>query len=622
MRKSLIIPLTFTLIVLAASCSKSFLDTNPSGDYTDASVWKDPALVASFVNDIYNNTLGWPFALERLSDYSDESFFPPDFGSEAFNRCLMTSEDLTGWSQNFGLPDPTPDTYHYQWAFLYKNMRACNLFFSKIKGVPFSDDAVKSRTIGEVYFLRAYNYHYLVAMYGGVPLITKPYRLNEDYSIARNTYEECINYIVSQLDSAAALLPVTYTGSMLGHATKGATLSLKARTLLYAASDLHNSASISAYAPGYEHPELLGYKSGSQADRWQAARYAAKAVMDMGIYSLYKPDPAQGDSVASNIADYFVSYGDNEDILLQYFTSGSGLSWSDYNPALYCGPLGYHNWGNNTPIGDLVDDYEMNDGTSFDWSNPFEAAKPYSNREARFYATILYEGCPWRKRPADVQSKDPWDKIQVGHVYGPDGMNELVPGIDTHRGAGSIDTYSGDETGYYLRKAIDTKTDPLNAKQDIPFRHIRYAEVLLNYAEACIEMGGSNLQPGISAMNMVRHRAGLPDRITGDQATARTWVRHERRIELAFENHRFWDVRRWVIGPAAYHQTHKIFVKYIAPADARKYRQADGSTWGDPVYLKEDLGGDARAWLDKAYFFPIMQDEINANSLLIQNPGY
>jgi hypothetical protein len=627
MRKLLYIASAIFLIGIAASCKKSFLDTKPLGAYSDADVWVDPNLTAAFVNDCYYNALGWPFAIERLSDYSDETSFTPDWGVFDFNKSLMTSDGLMGWSTDWGNTDPTANTLHYRWDPLFKNVRACNLFFSKIKGVQYSNDAtgqaLKTRTIGEVYFLRAYTYHYLVALYGGVPIITKPYGLDQDYSIARNTYEECINYIVGQLDSAAMYLPASFSGADRGHATKGAALALKARTLLFAASDLHSSSIISSYAPGFAKPELLGFTTGSQADRWTAAKNASKDVIDLGIYSLYQATPAPTDSVAKNIATYFLSYGyESEDILLEYFTSKTGRSWSDYNPALYCGPNGYHNWGNNTPLGDMVDEYEMKDGSSFNWNNTAMAANPYVKREARFYASILYEGCAYRKRPADVQPIDPWDKIQIGHVFKLDGTTQLVPGVDTREGP--IENWNGGRSGYYLRKFVDPTLDPQFVKQDIPFRHIRYAEVLLNYAEACIELGGgANLSDARDKINAIRTRAGQPDIAAGlDQATMRGIVRHERRVELAFEDHRFWDVRRWVVGPSAYHQTHRPEVKYLTAAAATNYRQADGSTWGAPIYSNQTIGVEARAWDNKCYFFPILRDELLKNTKLEQNPGY
>jgi hypothetical protein len=128
---------------------------------------------------------------------------------------------------------------------------------------------------------------------------------------------------------------------------------------------------MSDYAPGYSNPELLGYTGGSQQARWQAAKDAAQDVIDLGLYDLYKKEPGASDSIAQNFVEYFSSEAQTEeDILVQYFSTKTDEGWAHYNPALYCGPNGYHNWGNNCPLGDLVDDYEMRDGTSFDWTNP------------------------------------------------------------------------------------------------------------------------------------------------------------------------------------------------------------------------------------------------------------
>jgi hypothetical protein len=321
--------------------------------------------------------------------------------------------------------------------------------------------------------------------------------------------------------------------------------------------------------------------------------------------------------VAQNFVDYFISYGyESEDILLQYFTPKTDENWDGYNPGLYCGPNGYHNWGNNVPLGELVDDYEMKDGSSFDWNNPAHKASPYTNREARFYATILYEGAGWRVRPSDVQGIDPWNKIQVGHIYDLSG-EMIVPGVDTR--SGPIEDWNGGKSGYYVRKFVDPSIDPQYVKQDVPFRHFRFAETLLNYAEASIELGDED--DARTALNRIRKRAGQPD-ITATGAALEDAYRHERRIEMAYEDQRFWDVRRWLIGPEAYIQTHAVDVRYETDQPATNYRQADGSTWGPPIFAEKELGGDARAWLDKMYFFPIMRDEMNKNSLLVQNPGY
>jgi hypothetical protein len=617
MKQILTIFIIFLIVGLTSSCKKEFLQLDPLSDYSDAAVWNDPALIQTFVNNIYRNAMGWPYAIERLSDYSDESHFTPDWDVTNFNKSLMTSDGLMGWEVDWA----TPHTLHYRWAPLYSNVRACNIFFEKTEGVDYGDPAINAevdKMKGEVHFLRAYTYHYLAALYGGVPIIDKTFGLSDEFEVARNSYEETMNFIVADIDAAVPLLPAVQEGNDAGRITSGAALHLKSRTLLYAASDLHHMQS--SYAPGYSNPELLGYTGGSQATRWQAAKDAASAVMTHsgGMYGLVNDSPVAGDDIAQNFVDYFISYGyENEDILLQYFTPKTDEGWDGYNPALYCGPNGYHNWGNNAPLGELVDDYEMTDGSSFDWTNPAHKADPYTGREARFYATILYEGAGWRVRPSDVQGIDPWNKIQVGHVYDMSGTM-IVPGVDTR--SGPIEDWNGGKSGYYLRKFVDMTIDPQYVKQDIPFRHFRYAETLLNYAEACIELGGQDAE-ALATINLIRTRAGQPD-ITATGAALRDAYRHERRIEMAFEDQRFWDLRRWVIGPDAYHQTHAVDVRYETAQAATNYRQADGSTWGTPIFAEKELGGDARAWLDKIYFFPLMRDEMNKNTLLIQNPGY
>ena len=616
MKKIFNILLVVLVISSMISCTKmdEFLDKQPLGEYSETAVWSDPALVQTFVNTMYRNALGWPFAIERLSDYSDESFFTPDWDVTNFNKSLMTSDDLLGWDVDWGYPEPTAHTNHYRWGPLYSNVRRTNIFFSKINDVP-GDEAVIDDLKGQTYFLRGWTYFYLTALYGGVPIITKAYTLTDEFEVPRNTYEECINYVVGQLDSAAMHLTDSYATD--GHITKGAALAFKARVLLYAASDLHNPAKNATVATGFSNPELLGYVGGDANARWTAAKNAAKAVIDLNKYSLYKASPAPTDSVAQNFVELFTSSGTSEDILLQFFTAKTDESWSGYNPALYCGPNGYHNWGNNTPIGDLVDDYEMSDGSKFDWANLAHKANPYANRDQRFYATVLYEGVPWRTRPSDALLIDPFSKIQVGYVY--NGSTMIKAGLDTR--SGPIEDWNGGKTGYYLRKWVDPTLDPQYVKQTVPFKHLRYGEMLLNYAEACIELGENG--EAITYINMIRKRAGQPDlpALTGD--ALRQAYRHERRIELAFEDHRFWDVRRWIIGEAAYHQTSAVDVRYsTTEATVPAYRKADGSTWSAPVFAKRETPGDARAWNDKCYFFPIMRDEMNKNTQLIQNPGY
>jgi starch-binding outer membrane protein, SusD/RagB family len=280
--------------------------------------------------------------------------------------------------------------------------------------------------------------------------------------------------------------------------------------------------------------------------------------------------------------------------------------WDGPNPGLFNGPNGWHNWGGNTPVGQFADAFEMKDGTAFSWSNSSHAANPYVNRDPRFYATILYEGAQWRPRPSDVSEADPIGVVQVG-TYDKGGTT--VPGLDTRNSP--IEDWNGGYTGYYLRKFIDPSINHQYNKQQLPFRRFRYAEIVLNYVEACIELNEED--EARTYLNMIRARAGMP--AVNESGTAlRDRYRNERRVELAYEEHRYYDVRRWMIAPDAYEDAQGVIVTGDMASDGtisnRKYTQ--------------DLSVQDREWrTDNAfYFLPIKLDEMNKNNKLIQNPQY
>ncbi len=587
------------------SCQKDFLEKEPLDQFAEESVWNDPALVETFVNNIY---FGIPhgYNVLMLSTLVDESMAVWDWETSNVTKSLVTPSYYGPWATDWW----GGNRYEkMNWTNSYKNIRACNLFFEQIDDAPFDDEELKTRLKGEVHFLRAYLYHNLVSLYGGVPIIADAYDLHDEYAVPRNTYEESIQFIAEEADKAAGLLPLTNTDDNKGRGTQGAALALKARTLLYAASDLfHNQ---NQWAPGYSNPEYVGYVGGDRTARWQAAKDAAKAVMELGTYSLYKADPAPGDSTAANYAEIFTLKETSEDIFIRYFLPKTNEDWDGYNPGLYNGPNGYHNWGGNTPLGQLVDDYEMANGSRFDWSNPEHAAAPYQNRDPRFYATVLYEGANWRKRPTDVYELDPKGIIQIGfwEVWDP-AANEIdvIPGLDTRKGP--IEDWNGTYTGYYLRKFMDQTVDAQFTKQDLPWRLMRYTEVLLNYAEACLGLGQE--EEARQYINMIRNRAGMPPVNDSGQDLVDRY-RNERRIELAYEDHRYFDVRRWMIAPQVYTNAQGINAVY-------ELDQEDKTTADQPTYSVIEV--QDRAWLERAYFLPIRLDEINRNNKLVQNPLY
>ncbi len=591
MKSKIIITIAFAGILL--SCNK-VLDVSPQSEISDNDAWRDPALVETFINNIYRNIDNPPNGGDGvlIGQYVDE-MHDQWYSFYEFHNSLLTPDFLGAY-----------DWFHAVWGDFYKNIRSCNIFLENIDKVPFneSQNALKDRMTGEVIFLRAFLYHQLTSLYGGVPLITKAYTLNDDFEIERSSYKDCIDFIAGECDKAAALLPLSHSGDNIGRATKGAALALKSRTLLYAASDLHN---VTVF-PGYAHQELLGYTDGNRQERWTAAKNAAKAVIDLNKYKLFKGDPSPGDSIPLNLQGIFLTKQTSEDIFVRFYA----IKTRDNRLGKVAGPNGYHLYGEDTPVGEMVDDYEMADGSAFDWNNPVHAAQPYKNREPRFYADILYEGAYFKPRPKDVQPLDPLGVIQVGIWEKWDaGSNQKVEvyGLDSRKSV--IDNFNGGFTGYYLRKLIDPAVDAQYSSQDVPWRYIRYAEILLNYAEACIELGEED--EARTYINKVRKRAGMPD-VTASGALLREKCRHERRIELAFEDHRFFDVRRWLIGPEAYQQLSGVLPVYKLLPD----KTTATIPVITPIVVQESN------WLDKAYFFPISRDEMNKNSLLVQNPDY
>jgi len=285
------------------------------------------------------------------------------------------------------------------------------------------------------------------------------------------------------------------------------------------------------------------------------------------------------------------------------------------------GPNGDHNWACNTPIQQLVDDYEMMDGSKFDWENAEHAADPYTDRDPRFYATILYDGATWNPRPSDVAGIDPGNQIQTG--YYDDGAGGLINGVDTRES--TIENWNGSRTHYYTRKFIDPNPalpDNQSNTQEVPWPFIRYTEVVLNYVEASIELGDQGTATGW--LNQIRFRAGMPAiDDSGEDLIDR--YRNERRIELVYEEHRYHDCRRWMIAPETLGRGIKaVNVKATLKSGASPNVPYvhDKSVYDYSYEVFDNTEVETRTWVDKMYYRPITRDEINRNASLVQNPGY
>jgi starch-binding outer membrane protein, SusD/RagB family len=598
------------------ACNDDFVDTTPLSEVPEETVWADASLTEAYVTEIYAGLGNGGFDEQMLASLTDETIF------------THPGRNITTITESRSNPaEPGWINAPIQWDDLYLRIRAANLALEKLATPQFDNPALADRLKGEARFMRGYYYHQLVRYYGAVPLVARTYSLGEeDYLVARNTMEECINFIVQDADEAARLLDGKAMAA--GRASKAAALALKSRILLYAASDLYDVNTAKATSPlraSYAHPELMGYVTGSRPERWQRARDAAKAVLDLPGYG-YKLDltaPETPQDARTNYLNTSLSRngGERELLFARYFTNLKQENGG--RQGLFNGPNGYQNWAGNTPIQHLVDDYAMMDGTPFNWNNPAHAEAPYQNREPRFYSTFLYDGALWKPRTAAGAAADPANEIQTGsYEVIRSGAKVIHFGLDTRKSP--IEDWNGSYTGYYMRKFTDP--DPAivdqNTWQEVPWPFFRYTEAVLNYVEACIELGQDN--EARAWLNKVRFRAGLPA-VTESGDALRQRYRNERRVEMVFEEQRYHDARRWMIAPGTLGRQANgisIFGALRSGKEVSIYKYNPESYDYNYTVINIDPGKENRRWDDKMYFLPIHRDEINRNKNLVQNPGY
>ena len=409
----------------------------------------------------------------------------------------------------------------------------------------------------EAHFLRAYFNFELLKRYGPIPIIKSTLDINKDYSdTPRPTMKEVVEFIANDCDMAADSLELTPWRNMndaFGRATKGAALALKSRLLLYAASPLY-----------VDFGDIDEANKPSDATLWKAAADAAKAVIDLNQYELA---PAYDDLFKND-------FQNKEYIFVRRYPSNSDFEKSNF-------PISYGGKGGTNPSQNLIDDYEMLDGTAFDWSDPVKAAHPFENRDERLLATVLMNGVLFKgKRIA------------------------TYPG-----GADAMPNPNATKTGYYLRKFlnenVNIQTGGGSDGHVVPL--FRLAEIYLNYAEALNEYDPTN--PDIAVyLNKIRERVSLPDVPSGlTQEQMRMLIHHERRVELAFEEHRFWDVRRWKVASST----------LGAPVKGVKITQDDaGNFTYSPVQVEQ------RVFQPKMYWYPIPQSEVLKLHHWEQNKGW
>ena len=435
------------------------------------------------------------------------------------------------------------------WETGYSYIYNINKFFENISESSISD-ASKETMVAEMRFLRAYVYSTLLNSYGGVPIIDKVFSLDEELTgVTRDSYDDVLAYIIADLDFVIDALPAQQTGDKAGKASGDVAKAMKSRLLLYDASALHNPS--------------------NDMNKWQAASDAAEELLDAG-YELYP-----------NYGELFFNDGNSEIIWQTYFIPDNGHNFPYQSSAPSHG-----GWGQFEPTQNLVNDYEMINGEmpysadgTVNAASGFDSDQFWVDRDPRFYELVSYPGLVFQGK-------------------------EII----------FYDGYKGNQdmtsTGYYNHKFLDPNTEISNTGNfTTPWVQYRLAEIYLNYAEAQCQL--EQYDVAREYVNKVRTRAGMPDleeTLEADDLLERIY--HERRIELAYEGHRYFDIRRWMIAPET--QTKPL----IGNID-----QTPGSSDSEFVYQEYTLLPGF--WNDKFYYTPIPYEEIQkSNASIEQNPGW
>lgn len=568
-----------------SSCIDSFLDRKPLNVISDENVWSNENAIQAYMATMYEQIFvephAWLINWGVLSHYTDESMRSYSWGQP--------------YTPTFG------DDYLGQWD--YGKVRVINEFIQKIETSVVSDE-LRKRYVAEAHFIRAFNYFVMAKRYGGLPIVKEPQEYTgdniEDLKIPRNTEEETWNFIADECDLAIADLPDSYSGKDEFRATKYAAQALKSRAMLYAGS-------ISRYG-NVQLNGLVGIPADKANSYFEKSLGASDAIIKSGNFSLFD----KGADKAANFQQLFLDKGKHEEaIFVKVFAAPDKGHDFDYAMAA---PSFKIDWGTNTsPTLELVEAFEYTDGSQGTLKTEDASGKTiayddpadiFKNKDPRFFASVLYPNCPWQGnflevRRGIIDSKG--NKI-VASAFAdkfPEDPSLTVSGKD-----GLVIQGDCSRTGFYIKKFMDPVNRLEMGRAETNFMVFRYAETLLNYAEAATELGRA--PEALPKLNEVRKRAGIAEK----QSATLEDVRHERLVELAFENLRYWDLVRWRTATKVMNNT-----KFSALIPWMDYKTKKFIFEKGPNTI-----GDIKTFLEKNYYQPI--PGVAQNELLIQNPGF
>ncbi len=581
----------FILLFVLFSCKKpgDFLEKAPGVDVTEDLVFSNRVNAEAYVSTLYE------FGMVSIFSERDAAILsnPANNVSVTIQGTLSGATDECENEQNFSYVNQwnsgsitnvdiirqEDNKYFGRW----KTIRIANILLERIDEVPDADAAFKAQVKGEAFFIRALTNFETFKRYGGIPLVMQRFKTSAEAVAPRATLEETINAIVKDCNDAVANLPSFYPATQRGRATKMAALALKSRTLLYAASPMFNTATPYLSMPDPANNKLICYGN-FDVNRWKLAADAAKAVLDeastAGVELIDVPanrDPTPANRSQGN---YWVAWDvrDNAEIIIadKTWPALGRFNWPWYN--LIPTAMGSF-WVANSVTHNHVRKYE-NKLTglpqTWDMAGGNDLVTKYNELDPRFKQSVGYNGGRW---------------------------NANHPIIETFPGGRHERFCFG---GAWMLKHIPEAVENTNVVPAIAL--YRLNEFFLNYAEAVNEFQGPSTE-AYTAVNRIRTRSGMPDLPGGlSQSDFRTRVRNERNIELAFEDHRFWDIRRWLIAEEDGVMKGPIY--------GIKVGRINATTFSYLPYVIE-----TRVFTKRMYLHPyVLADVLKGN--LIQNPGW
>lgn len=593
----------FSLIIFS-SCYKKVLDREPLDVISDATLWQDKTLVDARLTQAYaqmtvlinecpelNNPSSGVWSADSddwngpyiINEVSDE-------GTGNWIKGQAMSAKYSGITNSGGILE--------WWESSYNTIRILNEFVEKMAATSF-DDTYKKNRIAEARFLRALNYFAMVKRYGGIPLITRAQLVTDpedELYKARNKEQEVYDFIIGEVEAIYNDLP-DRNNTELGRPSMYVALALGSRAALYAASiaqfgkmQLNGVVGIDvAAAPGY----------------YQKAYDAAKKIMADGQYALYNDDADK----TTNFKNIFLKHNNTEVIWAQPHndvprnSGGNAWTWDFFQCPK---PHAWDAGNQNAPYFEMAQEYEYVNGSSGTIDPIILQGKLWTmdelwaNKDPRFFATIYTNGTSWKGGKVDFHNG----------LIRPDGTVITSGAYNETAALGTQSTDKSFGTGFGVMKYLDEAKDNTDGERSLSgtdYILFRYAEVLLSYAEAAFELGKTN--DALDAVNQIRSRAG----IEGLSTITREAIRHERKMELAFEGHRYWDVRRWRKGVELLTQN-RSGLRYILDYNTKKYKIE--------ILSKYDGANANPVFEEKNYYLPITPTRIGNNSKLVENPGY